>query len=142
MTDFDGIVQALYALASGSAAYATTGRRVCMMQEITDFPALFVATTGLAYAPREIRGLPPKRTIATEIWIYSDAGKDEDAVPETALFGLLSALETALEPSPISGVQTLNGLVSHAWIEGQAEIFPGVIGGVAMAIVPVRILVP
>jgi hypothetical protein len=142
MTDFGGIVQALFTLASGSAAYATTGRRVCLMQEITEFPALFVATTGLAYAPREVRGLPPKRTIAAEIWIYSDAGKDADAVPEIALFGLLSALETALAPSPVSGVQTLNGLVSHAWIEGQTEIFPGVIGGVAMAIVPVRILVP
>ena len=48
MTDFDGIIQTLFALASGSAAYATTGRRVSLMQEITEFPALFVATTGLA----------------------------------------------------------------------------------------------
>jgi hypothetical protein len=47
-----------------------------------------------------------------------------------------------LAPSPVSGVQTLGGLVSHCWIEGEIEQFPGVLDGIAKAIVPVKILVP
>jgi hypothetical protein len=113
-----------------------------MVQEIADFPALFLVSTASHFPPREARQLPPKRTLDTQIWVYTDVGKDPNAIPETALNTLLDAIEAALAPGVMSGVQTLGGLVSHAWIEGEIEQFPGVLDGVALAIIPVRVLVP
>jgi hypothetical protein len=85
---------------------------------------------------------PPKRTILAEIWVYTDVGKDPNANPEAAINDIVDAIEAALAPSVVSGVQTLGGLVSNAWIEGEIDQFPGVLDGIAKAIVPVKILVP
>jgi uncharacterized phage protein gp47/JayE len=103
---------------------------------------LFIQTVGNHYPPRDVRGLPPKRTITAELWVYTDVGKDPNANPEQALNDIIDAIEAALAPNVVSNVQTLGGLVSHAWIEGQIEQFPGVLDGIAKAIIPVKILIP
>jgi hypothetical protein len=36
----------------------------------------------------------------------------------------------------------LGGLVTHCWIEGRIEIHPGDLDGQAIAVVPIRMLVP
>ena len=69
-------------------------------------------------------------------------GKDPNANPEQALNDIIDAVEAALLPGINSNAQTLGGIVSHAWIEGEIEQFPGVLDGIAKAIIPVKILVP
>ena len=136
------IVAALYTLAMTAASFNTSGRRLVLWSKVASFPALFVQSTGTHYPAREVRGLPPKRTISAEIWVYTDAGKDPNANPELALNDIIDAIEASLSPGVNSNAQTLGGLVSHAWIEGEIEQFPGVLDGIAKAIIPVKILVP
>ena len=136
------IITALFTLALTAAPFNTSGRRLQLWSKVASFPALFVQSTGTHYPPREVRGLPPRRTILAELWVYTDVGKDPNADPEQALNDIVDAIEAALAPSLVGGVQTLAGLVSHAWIEGEVEQFPGVLDGIAKAIIPVKILVP
>ena len=136
------IIAALFELASTAATFNTSGRRLQLWSKVASFPALFVQSTGTHYPPRDVRGLPPKRTISAELWVYTDVGKDPNANPEAALNDIVDAIEMALAPNVLTGVQTLGGLVSHCWIEGEVEQFPGVLDGIAKAIIPVKILVP
>ena len=59
----------------------------------------------------------------------------------TALNGLLDAVEAALNPFPLEA-QTLGGLVTHCWIDGSTDYHPGDLDGQAIAVVPVKVLVP
>jgi hypothetical protein len=136
------IVSALFDLALTAATFNTNGRRLQLWSKVASFPALFVQSTGTHYPPRDVRGLPPKCTILAEIWVYTNVGQDPNANPEAALNDIIDAIEAALAPPPAGGVQTLGGLVSHCWIEGEIEQFPGVLDGIAKAIIPVKILVP
>ena len=138
----EAIISALFDLALTAAPFNTSGRRLQLWSKVASFPALFVQSTGTHYPPRDVRGLPPKRTISAEIWVYTDVGKDPNANPEQALNDIVDAIEAALAPNVITDVQTLGGLVSHCWIEGEIEQFPGVLDGIAKAIIPVKILVP
>lgn len=136
------IIQALFSLALTAATFNTSGRRLLLWSKVASFPALFVQSTGTHYPPREPRGIPPKRTITAELWVYTDAGKDPNVNPEQALNDIIDAVEAALLPGINAIAQTLGGIVSHAWIEGEIEQFPGVLDGIAKAIIPVKILVP
>ena len=136
------IIQALFDLALTATTFNTNGRRLLLWSKVASFPALFVQSTGTHYPPREARGIPPKRTITAELWVYTDVGKDPNANSEQGLNDIIDAIETALAPGINSIAQTLGGLVSHAWIEGEIEQFPGVLDGIAKAIIPVKILVP
>ena len=136
------IIAALFDLALTAATFNTSGRRLQLWSKVSSFPALFVQSTGTHYPPRDVRGLPPKRTISAELWVYTDVGKDPNANPEAALNDIVDAIEVALAPNVLTGVQTLGGLVSHCWIEGEIEQFPGVLDGIAKAIIPVKILIP
>ncbi|MDE3017030.1 MAG: hypothetical protein KGI29_08965 [Pseudomonadota bacterium] len=136
------IIQALFDLALTATTFNTSGRRLLLWSKVASFPALFVQSTGTYYPPREARGLPPKRTITAELWVYTDVGKDPNANPEQALNNIIDAIEAALTPGINCIAQTLGGIVSHAWIEGDIEQFPGVLDGIAKAIIPVKILVP
>jgi len=142
MPSRETIIQALFNLALTAASFNTSGRRLLLWSKVASFPALFIQSTGTNYPPRDARGLPPKRTITAELWVYTDVGKDPNANPEQGLNDIIDAIETALAPGINSIAQTLGGLVSHAWIEGEIEQFPGVLDGIAKAIIPVKILVP
>ncbi len=136
------IVEALFQLALTATTFNTSGRRLQLWSKVASFPALFIQSTGTHYPPRDMRGLPPKRAITAELWVYTDVGKDPNTNPEAALNDIIDAIEVALAPHAVTNVQTLGGLVSHAWIEGEIEQFPGVLDGIAKAIIPVKILVP
>jgi hypothetical protein len=136
------IIEALFQLALTATVFNTSNRRLQLWSKVASFPALFIQTVGSHYPPRDVRGLPPKRTVTAELWVYTDVGKDPNANPEQALNDIIDAIETALAPNVMSNAQTLGGLVSHAWIEGEIEQFPGVLDGIAKAIIPVKILIP
>ena len=135
------VLGALLQLASDAADFKSVGRRLVLSSQVTSFPALYVISVGENYPPRDIRGLPPKVTIDAQIWVYADGGKSPDVPPEAALNDALDSVEAALQPSIMQSVQTLNlPGVYHCWIEGQIEKFPGVLDGIAKAIIPVKIL--
>ena len=135
------IMQALFDLLNTPGTYKTSSRRLKFWQDVTAQPALFVRHVGDEVMPRATR-IPGKLVIEAEAWVYSKGGADPDVAPETSLNALLDSIEAAIQPAAAQEVQTLGGLVTHCWIEGKIELHPGDIGGQAIAVVPIRMLVP
>jgi hypothetical protein len=138
--DREAIMEMLFAIVTASGAFATTGRRLKMWTQVADQPALFLRDIGNDY-PGRSSGLPAKRTLDAEIWIYART-EDPDTAPVVALNKLLDLVEDNLAPDPWTGVQDLDGLATHCAIEGRIEIDAGDLDGQAKAVIPIRILVP
>lgn len=123
--------------------WALLSRRMKLWSDVpaVDQPALFVAEHGetVAYGGEN---LPSKTILNVDLFIYSAAGRDPDSVPARDLNIALDALSAALAPEPVSGRQTLGGLVHHCRIEGRIVKDPGDLDGQGLALVPVRIMAP
>ena len=139
----EAIISALFALVSTSASFATASRRLKLWGSVpsSEKPALFLVERGDTYV-RASEAVPEAVTMQLEIYIYIEAGKDETVVPASTLNPLLDAIDTALAPSQLTGLQTLGGLVSHCWIEGKLLKDAGDLDGDGVAVIPVKILVP
>ena len=79
------IIAALFDLALPATTFNTSNRRLQLWSKVASFPALFIQSVGTHYPPRDVRGLPPKRTITAELWVYTDVGKDPNANPGRSL---------------------------------------------------------
>lgn len=132
------VYAALFALLSGAAPFVTASRRLRHWSDVgpAEQPALFVVQKSETAERRA--GLPAKWRASADVYVYAHAPDDETA-PATVLNPLLDAIEAALAPQ--SAVQTLGGLAAHAWIAGKIETDEGVLGGQAVAIVPIEMLV-
>jgi hypothetical protein len=137
------IYAALFQLVSAIPGVTTASRRLKHWADVppADQPALFQVQKGETVTDR--RGLPPKRVLAVELFLYAQSGGDPGIAPAQILNPLIDAIEAALAPDgPPPAVQNLGGLVSHAWIEGRIETDEGVLGDQAVAIIPIHLLVP
>jgi hypothetical protein len=134
------IYAALFALVASAASFVTIGRRLRHWSDVgaAEQPALFM--TQKSENAEERQPLPVKWRASVDLYLYAQA-PDELTSPATVLNLLLDAVEAALAPDPVGHVQTLGGLVSHCWIAGRIQTDEGVLGGQAVAIVPVEILV-
>ena len=134
------IYAALFALVAGAASFVTVSRRLRHWSDVgaAEQPALFM--TQKSENAEERRPLPVKWRASVDLYLYAQA-PDDLTPPATMLNPLLDAVEAALAPDAVSHVQTLGGLVSHCWIAGRVQTDEGVLGGQAVAIVPVEILV-
>lgn len=132
------VYAALFALLSGAAPFVTASRRLRHWSDVgpAEQPALFIVQKSETAERKS--GLPAKWRASVDVYIYAHAPDDETA-PATLLNPLLDAIETVLAPQ--GAVQTLGGLAAHAWIAGKIETDEGVLGGQAVAILPVEILV-
>jgi hypothetical protein len=149
MTNREAIYLALLAKLKAAADFRTVGRKAVLPPELQpeQMPALFVVQTRQTAVPQP-RGLPARWTLECDLLLYVYNGNvtqeptgEESVVPATELNQLLDALDAALAPDPASGVQTLGGLVSHCWIEGEVQTDEGLLSPQAMAVVPVKVLV-
>jgi hypothetical protein len=137
----EAIYEALFTLASGAASFVTASRRWKHWGDVdaASQPALY--QNQKAEVTVAVNGLPPKRKLMVDLCIYATSG-DPNQASSSLLNPLLDAVEAALAPSPVTERQTLGGLVSHAFINGNTEIYEGVLGAQAVAIIPVEILIP
>ena len=128
----------------GGHKFAVVSRNLRHWSEvpIEDHPALF--QTQDSETVTNTRGLPPKRVLHVTLYVYvhTEAQHDRDSVPSMLLNPLLDAIDDALAPDNEDGTCTLDGLVSHCWIEGTIETSEGTLGNQEVAIVPVHILIP
>ena len=131
----------LFARLSAAAGFVTASRRLRHWSDVAaaEQPALFQVQK--TESVRRDPGLPPRWTLSADLFVYAQA-PDDATSPATVINPLLDAIETALAPDPVSNLQTLGGLVAHCWIAGRIETDEGVLGGQAVAIVPIEILVP
>jgi len=103
-------------------------------------PALFQAEHGESYG-EPAKGLPPKRVLDVELYLYARA--DGGQLGGAILNRLIEAIEAALAPDDLSGnVTTLGGLVTYCRIEGRVLKEPGDLDDQALAMVPIKILIP
>lgn len=104
-------------------------------------PALFLFERGEHYdAPSP--NVPTKRCLHVSACFYNDVGSDLNATPTTVINDALDALDAALKTHPVTGPQTLGGLVYSLKISGDTEGSPGDRDGRAVAIVPIEIVLP
>jgi len=118
----------------------TSSRRLRLLEEIgpAELPALFMTVDRQHVEPRP-RGLPPKHTLGALVYLYA-ANPDPHQPAGSLLNDLIDAVEAAL--TPVSGPETLGGIVAHCWIEGAVVVFEAPKGQRAAAIVPIHMLVP
>lgn len=140
------IYAALFDLISGVPGFVTKSRHLKHWTDTTKIeqPALF-QVQGKQAPQQDRRGLPPKWLLRAELFIYTYADPT-DPVPVQKLNTLVDGIDSVLGPAPggdqIANAQTLGGLVSHCWLDGEIEIFDGALGQQSVAIIPIAILVP
>lgn len=137
------IYAALFALLVEAAPFQTASRRLRHWStvEAAEQPALFQVQK--REAAKEAEGAPTQWRAEIDVYVYCQA-PDDETPPASVLNPLLDAIELALRPSGADmalGVQTLGGLARHCWISGAIETDEGALGGQAVAIVPIEILV-
>ncbi len=132
----------------GSApAFITASRRIKLWTDVqpSQQPALFQTEHSEMVAPKP-RGLPQKITLEAMLYIYSASGTNSGDVPATTVNNLIDAVSNTLQPQTPQeigqNVCTLGGLAAHCWIEGRIFKDPGDLDGQALAMIPVKILIP
>lgn len=126
-----------------SGKFLTVSRKVRLWADVAreERPALFIMS-GRESRIQDAEGTPPRITLYVDVLIYVNSTMQDIPPSSDEIEDRLDDLDEALKPSPLTGKQTLDGLVSHCWIEGETVIVPGDLDGDGIAIVPVRILVP
>ena len=142
MINREPIYAALFGLMETAADFAVVDRRLRHWSAVSpaEQPALFMAQkTELASV--KTLGAPTVWTLSVDLYVYAHSS-DPYLAPAMLLNPLLDALEAALAPSPVTGIQNLGlpAMVQHAYIAGKVETDEGVLGDQAVAIVPVEIL--
>lgn len=105
---------------------------------VVDMPAAFLAQGNQQPTPSPA-GSPTTWRMNFNIYIYVNE-TDPAQSPSTKLNALLDVVESSLAPSRVGLKQQLGGTVEHCWISGTVETDEGVLGNLAMAVVPVEVL--
>jgi hypothetical protein len=138
----EAIYGALWSLAAGAASFASANRRLRHWVDVApaEQPALFMSEKG-GHAVTKALGGPIIWTLHADFYVYVHSS-DPYFAPAMLLNPLLDALEAALAPSPVTGVQNLGlpAMVQHVYIAGKVETDEGVLGDQAIAVVPVEVL--
>jgi hypothetical protein len=136
------IYSTLWELGASAAQFTNPNRRLRHWADVApaEQPALFMSERG-GHAMMKKLGAPIVWTLYADFYIYAHSS-DPYLAPAAILNPLLDALEAALAPSPVTGIQNLGlpQMVQHAYIAGKVQTDEGVLGDQAIAIVPVEIL--
>jgi hypothetical protein len=84
---------------------------------------------------------PGLTTLEGTIYVYIKTN-DAMCIPAIDLNSILDGIDAVMAPSPVTGKQTLGGLVSHCRRDGKIMLDPGDLDGQGLAIIPIKILVP
>jgi len=138
------VATALFALLLTSGNYVTSSRRLQTIDQVgpLDKPALFM----VEHKEQHAKGkniTPAIRTMDVDVFIFISVGQDPNVVPMTALNNLIDAIDPVsggvLAPGP-NGQQTLGGLVTNCYIDGDVVKVPGDFDGNGVAVVPIKVL--
>lgn len=140
---YSGLLQWIKTAAGN--AFTTYSRRVLLWDQIPQEqrPALVQIERGEDYV-QDSPGQPPKVTLDVLLMIVADTKVNVQAgsEPITVLNPLIDVVDSALRPDQVSWQQTLGGLVYECWIDGRIEKSSGDLDGDAVAIIPVKLIVP
>jgi hypothetical protein len=145
MSSREAVMTALLTQLQTVSAFKLASRR--NRDPATIGPALSPALFLLEHAERYVRSsvaMPPTREMMVSVIFYNDVGADANAVPATIINTALDALDAALKPNDPSNLFTLGGLVDSVVVDDTRDIerAPGDKTGKALAVVPLRIVLP
>ncbi|HYL92766.1 MAG TPA: hypothetical protein VEW69_06375 [Alphaproteobacteria bacterium] len=147
ITPREQIYSALFAALQGAlltpaGPFKTVGRRWQDPSLISpaDRPALYQVQKS-EQARTGLNGAPISWKITLDLVLYTTGDSSPTAIPSTELNALLDTVETALKSAQPGLAQTLGGKVSHCRVEGRVEVVENINGAMALAVIPVEILV-
>lgn len=137
----ESVYAALFNLLSGITDLQTMDRRLRNIQDVDaqDMPAIF-QTQGKQ--KNVYKGTVPIVQSLEANWILYTNEQDVTAPPSTRINNLIDEARAVLAPAPGFKTQTLGGLVEYAAISGDIEVFEGVLGDKAVAIIPITLVLP
>lgn len=138
----ESIFSNLFAILQGAYAWQTCSRRLQNIQDVQPeaFPAAFQMQGNQTL---KYQGDVPTVGTWEASWLLYSYSADPTVAPSAGLNAMIDAALAALKPAGGPIVRnTLGGTVEYAAAEGNIEIFEGVLGDRALAIVPIKILVP
>lgn len=137
----ESVYTALFAILQGAYAWQTVSRRLQNVQDMQ--PEMLPAAFQLQGAQQlKYEGSTPTVQTWEAQWLLYSYSADPTVAPSTALNAMVdAALAVLAAPSPLQK-NTLGGLVEYAAADGSVDIFEGVLGDRAIAVVPIRIVVP
>lgn len=128
-----------------SGTFPTNSRRFQTWTNIADVqkPALFLIEHEEEHAKNRNQ-TPAVRTTHFDCYLFIATGLDPNAVPITTLNNLIDAIDPVsggvLTPWPSGSRQTLGGLVTDCYIDGQIIKVPGDLDGQGVAIIPIKVV--
>lgn len=133
------VFAALFAKLQSVPGLLTVSRRLQAVQDMQpeNLPAGFQMQGKQAVA---YKGSVPAASDMSATWALYGYSDDPTVAPSTVLNNLVDAACAAIAPPAYTDKQTLGGLVEYAAIDGDIEIFEGVLGDRAVALIPLRII--
>ena len=142
MTNFEPVYAALFAKVASLSGVKSASRKMKHWSDVPakQQPALFMIQSGETTA--FVRGLPAKWTLKAELYLYVNPGEGKSIIPSQVMNPLIGAIRAVFLPDNVAAnTCTLGGLVSHCWISGEVEVYDGVLGEQAVAVVPIEVLI-
>lgn len=145
----EAVAAALYARVDASTKrvvnLVTSSRKARSFDQVdpNEMPALFQIQRPETQERGAI-GLPSKRTLHFELWLYTSDPQETHVIPSQQLNYMVDAIEAALAPDDLVRQNcTLGGLAATARIDGSVEYYENVTtDGKSVAVVPVAVLLP
>jgi hypothetical protein len=141
-TSRESVFAALFTILQGAYAWQTCSRRLANIQDLA--PEALPAAYQLQ-GPQALKydGGTPTVGMWQAQWLLYAISDDPNVAPSTQLNAMVDAVLGALKPANGPLVRnTLGGRVEYAAAEGDIDIFEGVLGDRAIAVIPIRIQVP
>lgn len=137
----EAVYAALFAKLQGLPGLVTVSRRLQNVQDVQpeSFPAAFQLQ---GEQQSKFSGNTPAIFTWRADWLLYVHNDDQSSAPSTQLNTLIDAACALLNPSPALNRQTLGGLVEYCAIDGNIQVFEGVLGNRAVAVLPITIVLP
>ncbi|HJX85206.1 MAG TPA: hypothetical protein VJ723_12760 [Candidatus Angelobacter sp.] len=131
------------ALLAPAGPFKTVGRRWQDPGQISpaDRPALYQVQKYELAKTSSVNSIPINWRIGVDLVLYTTGDSAPSSIPSTELNSLKDAVEAAIRSANPGVAQSLGGKVAHCRIDGKIEDVENVQGTMAMAVVPVEILV-
>lgn len=137
----EAVYAALFAKLQTLPGLVTVSRRLQNVQDVQpeSFPAAFQLQ---GEQQSKFSGNTPTVFTWKADWLLYVHDDDPDSAPSIQLNQLIEAASALLNPSPATNRQTLGGLVEYCAIDGNIQVFEGVLGNRAVAVLPITIVLP
>jgi hypothetical protein len=133
------VYAALFAKLQSVTGLATVSRRLQGVQDVPpeNFPAAFQLQ---GQQTARYQGATPSLLTWKADWLLYVHDADLSSAPSIQLNALIDAAANVLTPAPGFERQTLGGLVEYCAVDGNIQVFEGVLGDRAVAVLPITIV--